>query len=454
MSVFPGSGIEFGVQANADRLARVMREAEQIVSRAAARIGGMKVEVPVSVPLERIQKDVREIEGTVRRMDEGFGRLFTRIVSIGTAFEIARRAARGFEVAADVGDALRAIQSGDFASAEAAKAEARKSITATVPGSLAQSANRLGLQSLLDQLAQQDPGGIAAGMVAARQSAMGATGAMSDEQVKAAAEEEARTERRIADRDREAKQVEKILAVTRRITDEEERQLSLLGKTAAERQVIEKQRELALFNETFGDNVPAKAKAAVDAARAAQEAGIRRAEGEVAGDFATDAGRAALRRAEDEQRAAEEAERSAATAAGFAGDTGKATVRKAEEDRRVEAEVRSELFAARQTDLRAGGQFMRAEFEAINERAARELEKTESPELRAAIETRQASELRAMLGDMEGRTPGGEAIAGASRTFFGRDQKDEAADVLRTLIAAKLDNLTKETRRSRGATFQ
>jgi hypothetical protein len=118
-------------------------------------------------------------------------------------------------------------------------------------------------------------------------------------------------------------------------------------------------------------------------------------------------------------------------AADFMRGAGGAAVEKADRERGIAEEARQARFEARQEQLnRRADTRARAEFEAINEKARRELDKAEDPDLRRSIEARTVEELktlRAELGGGGGRRVRAEAVQNAGTTFFGAgsDTRDQ-----------------------------
>lgn len=146
-----------------------------------------------------------------------------------------------------------------------------------------------------------------------------------------------------------------------------------------------------------------------------------------------------LNRAEDERRAQDQRGEDAREEAQRAGD---AALERAERQRRVEQEAHDRRFEARQAQLQSREATQaRAEFEAINERAAKDMREAEDPTLRAAIESRRKEELRALQLDLTGggRQTRAGVVNDAGTTAFsvGAETKDQTK-VLRSIEAILL----------------
>jgi hypothetical protein len=123
--------------------------------------------------------------------------------------------------------------------------------------------------------------------------------------------------------------------------------------------------------------------------------------------------------ADEARKQGERRDRSGEAAADFARSAGEAALRREREREGVAGEVRAAQFEGRQVELQSRGLNDRARLEAIQRRAAEDLRTAENPELRAAIEGRQESELKALLRDLN-RPTRGEVVADPTRTAFGR----------------------------------
>lgn len=228
-----------------------------------------------------MDRGFRDIEDSVDRTNRGLTQMLTRVVSIGTAFSVARRAAEGLKVAADLKDALGALSSGNLEAAEAAKAQLRKSIEETAPGQIAAQINRLGGIDALGQKLQ--PTRSAEAMKAAGQRARKGAVLTDEEERQMRAQEEADKAVQAA-KDKRLEAEKKILAAVRRITEEAKKQADLAGKTRAQRGVVEARGDLAKFNDQFSVT-PGNLAGEVGEARKALQRNVEQAQSALLDDI-------------------------------------------------------------------------------------------------------------------------------------------------------------------------